>query len=678
MDKQEAKKRIAKLRQEINRYRHAYHVEDKSLISDAALDSLKKELSNLEEEHPDLITVDSPTQRVGGEPAKQFPRLRHESQMLSFNDIFSEDELKAWWERIENHLGRKITSDIYVEPKIDGFAIELTYEGGILQTAATRGDGTIGEEVTANVKTVEAIPLNINDVSKVDIPDKLIVRGEIFMTKKEFERINKEQEKKDDKIYANPRNTAAGSIRQLDPKIAASRSLDAIMYALVTDLGQRSHADEHELLHKLGFKTDNKYHKRATSLEEVIKYKNKWEKERDKLPYQIDGVVVVVDDKESFGELGVVGKAPRGAIAYKFAPEEATTKLQDIKVQVGRTGALTPVAILEPVEVGGVTIKHATLHNFDQIKRLGLKIGDTVIVSRAGDVIPQVTEVLTKLRTGSEKEFKIPDKCPIDGSKIIKETAIWRCSNVDCGARLRERIDHFVSRSAFDIRGMGPKITERFIEEGFLSDFSDIFRLSKGEIANLEGFGDRSAEKLIEEIEDSKKVALERFIYALGILHIGTETAYMLAHELDFKGKSGKPSDLYNSLESLSRDQLMELPDIGPKVAQSIGEWFKDPKSKKLLQELNAVGIELIYPEDRGGSGKLKGKSVVVTGTLKSLSRDEAQKRIRDAGGNPTSSVSKQTAFVVVGEDPGSNKVDAARELGVKTVTEKEFLDMLS
>ncbi|MDZ4231178.1 MAG: NAD-dependent DNA ligase LigA, partial [Patescibacteria group bacterium] len=336
MNKSEAKKRIEKLKQEVNRYRHAYHTQDRSLISDAALDSLKRELSNLEGEYPDLVTQDSPTQRVGGEAAKQFKRVRHESQMLSFNDIFSEEDLRAWWERMEKHLGRKIVSDLYVELKIDGFAIELTYEKGILTLAATRGDGLMGENVTANVKTVEAIPLNLNDLAKTRVPERLIVRGEIFMTKKEFERINQEQGSRGDKAYANPRNTAAGSIRQLDPKIAASRKLDAIMYALVTDLGQKTHAREHALLHQLGFKTDNKHHKQLSALEEVIKYKQKWERGRGNLPYQIDGIVVVINDKSVFEELGVVGKAPRGAIAYKFTPEEATTTLQDIKVQVGR------------------------------------------------------------------------------------------------------------------------------------------------------------------------------------------------------------------------------------------------------------------------------------------------------------------------------------------------------
>ncbi|MCR4261075.1 MAG: NAD-dependent DNA ligase LigA [Candidatus Colwellbacteria bacterium] len=673
MDIKQARERTAKLRKEINLYRHAYHVEDKSLISDAANDSLKKELERLEEQYPDLVTLDSPTQRVGGEPAKQFKRVRHDTPMLSFNDVFSEDELRAWWERLENYLKKDIKSRIYVEPKIDGFAIELTYEKGILALASTRGNGMVGEDVTSNVKTVEAIPLNLGEVSKMKVPDRLIVRGEIFITKDEFERINARQGKEGEKAYANPRNTAAGSIRQLDPKIAASRKLDAIAYALITDMGQGSHADEHAILHKLGFKTDNRHHQLVSSLEEVFAYRNKWEKNREKLPYQIDGVVVVVDDKKVFGELGSVGKAPRGAVAYKFSPEEATTILLDIKIQVGRTGVLTPVAVLEPVEVGGVTIQHATLHNFDQIKRLGVKIGDTVIVSRAGDVIPQVTGILERLRSGGEREFSIPERCPIDGSEVVVEGAVWRCSNKDCGARLRETLSHFVSRQAFDIRGMGPKIISRFIDEGFVLDFADIFKLEKSEISVLEGFGERSAQKLLEEIQTKKKIDLTRFIYSLGILHIGEETAHVVSREA---GDIHKPSDILKTIGKLKEDDLMRFPDVGPKVAKSISNWFESPSNREILEKLDKVGIEIIKPEHQSG-GVLAGKTFVVTGSLESMSRDEAHSRIRVLGGSPSGSMSKKTSFLVAGEDPGS-KLQKARELGVKVLTEKEFLDMVS
>ncbi|KKU19682.1 MAG: hypothetical protein A2119_01630 [Candidatus Colwellbacteria bacterium GWA2_46_10] len=674
MDKPQARARAAKLREEINRYRRAYHVEDVSLISDEASDSLKKELFALEEQYPDLVTPDSPTQRVGGEVAKQFKRVRHENPMLSFNDVFSEDELRAWWERLENYLKRDIKPEIYVEPKIDGFAIELIYEKGILVLASTRGNGTIGEDVTSNVKTVEAIPLNLEDAAKIKVPEKLIVRGEIFITKDEFERINVHQEKEGEKAYANPRNTAAGAIRQLDPKVAASRKLDSIAYALMTDLGQRSHADEHALLHKLGFKTDNKHHQLVHSLEEVFAYRNKWEKNREKLPYQIDGVVVVVNDKMLFGELGAIGKAPRGAIAYKFSPEEATTILQDIKVQVGRTGVLTPVAVLEPVEVGGVTIQHATLHNFDQIKRLGVKIGDTVIVSRAGDVIPQVTGVLERLRSGKERTFITPKRCPIDGSEVVVEGAIYRCANKDCGARLRETLTHFVSRQAFDIKGMGPKIIARFIDEGFILDFADIFKLQEAEISPLEGFGEKSAQKLLEEIGERKRIDLARFIYSLGILHIGEETAHVLSKEI--KGEVRKPTDLLKTLGNVSESGLMQFPDIVPKVAKSVSDWLKNPNNRDVLGKLDEVGIEIVK-SDRPAGGALSGKTFVVTGSLESMSRDEAHSRIRALGGSPSGSMSRKTSFLVAGSDPGS-KLKKAKELGVRVLTEKEFLDMVS
>lgn len=673
MDKAQAKERIAKLKKEINYYRHAYHVEDKSLISDAANDSLKKELERLEEQYPDLVTPDSPTQRVGGEPAKQFKRVRHEAPMLSFNDVFAREEVEAWWSRLENYLGRKLSAEVYIEPKIDGFAIELTYTNGILTLASTRGNGLVGEDVTSNVKTVEAIPLNLNDVSKIKIPPLLIVRGEIFMTKQEFERINNKQDKAGEKTYANPRNTAAGTIRQLDSKIAASRKLDAIAYALITDLGQKSHADEHNLLHQLGFKTDNKHHKVVHSLDEVFEYRDRWEKNRDKLPYQIDGIVVVVNNHKLFGELGAVGKAPRGAVAYKFDPEEATTILQDIKIQVGRTGVLTPVAILEPVEVGGVTVKHATLHNFDQIKRLGVKIGDTVVVSRAGDVIPQITQALVNLRSGKEKDFTIPKICPVDGSNIIVEGAIWRCSNKNCGARLQESLSHFVSRQAFDIRGMGTKIIARFIDEGFLSDFADIFDLEASEIAVLEGFGEKSADKLIAEIEERKKIELARFLYSLGILHIGEETAHVLSKNME--GEVEKPTDLLKTLGRMSEEDLMKFPDVGPKVAGSISEWFKNEKNNDVLRKLDAAGVMIIKPSHESG-GSLSGKTFVITGTLESISRDEAHARIRALGGNPSGSISSKTSFLVAGENPGS-KLEKAQKLGVTILTEKEFLDMV-
>ncbi len=671
MNKKEAVERVKKLRREIDNYRYAYHVLDKSLISDEILDSLKKELYDIEQQYPELITPDSPTQRVGGKPLDGFKKVRHETQMLSFNDAFSEEDITAWFERIENYLKRRVKQEFYIELKIDGLAIELIYEDGILVQGVTRGDGIIGEDVTQNLKTVESIPLRLRD----GYPRRLIVRGEIFLSKKEFNRINREQAKAGKQLYANPRNIAAGSIRQLDPKIAASRKLDSIMYNVVTDLGLKKHAQEHELLEKLGFKTNNKNNKVVDSLDEVFLYHKYWIKHREKLPWQIDGIVVIVNDGRVFKDAGVVGKTPRGAIAYKFPPEEVATIVEDIKIQVGRTGALTPVAVLKPINVGGVQVSHATLHNFDQIERLDVRVGDTVIVSRAGDVIPQITEVLKKLRTGKEKKFKVPKQCPIDGSAVVKEGAIYRCGNPDCGARFREELSHFVSRAAFDIRGLGPRIIDIFIENGLISDSADIFLLRKDDISSLPGFGIKSAENIIDEINIRKKIALPRFIYSLGILHIGEEMSYLLSKELLQNGTViNKPTQLIEVLGGFSRERLEEIDGIGPKVAESIYRWFRKDVHIKLLEKLESVGISIEGQEV--SAEKLSGKSFVLTGTLSSISRDIAKQKIRELGGNVSESVAKDTDYLVVGDNPGS-KLNKAKELDVEIIDEEKFLSLI-
>ncbi|MDD5430645.1 MAG: NAD-dependent DNA ligase LigA [Candidatus Pacebacteria bacterium] len=675
MEKEQVKKRIEHLRKTIDHYRYAYHVLDKSLISDQALDSLKKELFDFEQQYPDLITPDSPTQRVGGEPLKEFKKVKHETPMISFNDAFTEEDMRAWLKRMENYLGRNINEGketYYCELKIDGLAIELIYENGVLVRASTRGNGLVGEDITQNVKTVEAVPLNLNN-SKIKVPKRLVVRGEIFLTKKEFERINKEQEKKEEKAYANPRNVAAGSVRQLDPKITAGRKLDSFQYSLITDMGQKKHEYEHQLLKEMGFKI-NPHNKFAANLEEVIEIRNYWEKHRDKLPYEIDGIVVLVNDDKTFADAGVIGKAPRGAIAYKFAPREATTIVEDIKIQVGRTGVLTPVAVMKPVSVGGTTITHATLHNYDEIKRLGIKIGDTVIVNRAGDVIPHIDKVLKEMRTGKEKEFRMPHVCPVDGSKVVKDGVAYRCSNKNCGARQRESLYHFVSRNAFNLEGLGPKIIDRLLDEGLINDAADIFNLKEkqGDIAALERFGEKSAENIVNEIEVKKKVSVSRFIYSLGILHIGEETARVLAAKA---GKISRPSDVWGSFQNFSREKLQEIPDIGPKVAQSIYEWFHDKKHHEYLKKFDKMGIKLFMEKEVGG--KFKGMTFVLTGSLDSMSRDQAKEKIRNFGGDVNDSVSKNTSYVVAGADPGS-KYDKAAKLGVKILDEKEFIKMLS
>ncbi len=713
MTKNEAQKRIKKLRDEIQRYRNLRLTLNKELISPEAEDALKKELFDLEQSFPDLITPDSPTQRVGGHPLREFKKVRHSTPMLSFNDAFSREDMNDWLTRLENYLGKSLkhadvtrtnaeegqrksasslrSSAFYCELKIDGLAIELIYENGIFVRGSTRGDGSVGEDVTQNLKTIDAIPLKILEPDEVEKnlkhlglqpttynlqPRRLIVRGEAFITRKEFEAVNTEQTKKGLKTYANPRNIAAGSIRQLDPKIMAKRRLDSFEYDIVTDLGQKSHEEEHLLLKAFGFKT-NLVNRPAKDLEEVFGFRDEWEKKREHLNYEIDGIVVVVNDNKVFDEAGVIGKAPRAAIAYKFSPREATTQVLDIKVQIGRTGALTPVAVMKPVGVGGITITHATLHNADEIERLGLKIGDTVIVSRAGDVIPQVTSVLKNLRTGHEKIFKMPTRCPIDGSRVVRDGVAYKCSSKTCGARHRESLYHFVSKGAFDIEGLGPKIIDRFLDEGLISDAADIFALKKEDINTLERFGEKSAENIVEEIDSKKTVSLPRFIYALGILHVGEETAILLAQAIS---KSefliSKPTNVLKVFHKFSLEKLQEIPDIGPKVAQSIHDWFRESRNIKLVEKLEKAEVRILKQEARSKKQALAGKTFVLTGGLESMSREAAKEKVRKLGGDISESVSKKTDYVIVGAEPGS-KFDKAKKLGIKILTEAQFLEII-
>jgi DNA ligase (NAD+) len=704
MTKDQAKTRIEKLKREINKYRYAYAVLDRSDISDVALDSLKKELFDLEAMFPEFVTADSPTQRVAGAPLKEFKKVRHGERMTSFNDAFSEEDMRDWFTRLENYLGRSLGGGasaaplFYCELKIDGLAIELEYEDGVFVRGSTRGDGLIGEDVTQNLRTVEAIPLHIlppEDVEKnlkklglraADYnmkPKSLIVRGEVFLTKREFAKINKEQAKTGGKMYANPRNVAAGSIRQLDPKITASRHLDSFQYDIVTDLGQKTHEQEHLLLAAFGFKT-NLHNRPAKNLEEVFAFRDHWAEHarREKLDYEIDGTVVLANDNKIFAAAGIIGKAPRAGIAYKFSPREATTVVEDIKVQVGRTGALTPVAVMRPVNVGGVTVTHASLHNADEIERLGLKIGDTVIVTRAGDVIPQIIKVLPELRTGRERAFKMPTLCPVDGSPVARDGAITRCSSRMCAAQHREALYHFVSRSAFNIEGLGPKIIDKFLDEGLISDAADIFELQKGDIAALERFGEKSAENIVAEVAEKKRVTLPRFLFALGILHVGEETAVTLAKNFTFSSGAVTHTtipikNILKVFSALSLEDLQKAPDIGPKVAQSIYDWFKEKRNAGLLERLEKAGVVVeAMPARTAASYKLAGQSFVITGSLESMSREEAKEKIRAQGGDASESVSKKTSYVVAGSEPGS-KFDKAQKWGVKIIDEKEFLKLL-
>ncbi|MEK7086964.1 MAG: NAD-dependent DNA ligase LigA [Patescibacteria group bacterium] len=687
MDRKKVKERILKLRREIDRYRYAYHVLDKELISPEALDSLKKELFDIEQKFPEFVASDSPTQRVGGLPLKEFKKVKHEQPMLSFNDAFSEKDMKDWLARVENYLGKPITNKtalndlFYCELKIDGLAIELVYENGVLVRGSTRGDGLIGEDVTQNLKTVEAIPLKLKlPIVNRQLPKRLIVRGEVFLSRKEFERINKEQLRKGGKIYANPRNVAAGSLRQLDPKVTASRKLDSFVYDVVTALNQETHEEKHELLKAYGFKT-NANNRSVETLKEVFAFRNYWGKNREKLPYEIDGIVVIINDNGVFEAAGAVGKAPRGAIAYKFSPKEATTIVKNIKIQIGRTGALTPVAELEPVEVGGITITRATLHNYDEVCRLGVKIGDTVIVNRAGDVIPQVVKVLKELRSGKEKEFKMPVNCPFDGSRIVKDGVVYRCVNKNCGARQREFLRHFVSKSAFNIEGLGPKILDRFLDEGLIADAADIFVLRKGDIEVLERFGEKSAENIISEINERKKISINKFIYGLGILHVGEETSRLLAEtildaQFSISKPHSKPSAVFGALKKISLEDLQKIRDIGPAVAQSIHDYFRDRRHEDLIKKFEKAGIILETSGLRPKSLKLKNKKFVLTGVLETMSREEAKRKIRELGGDISESVSQKTDFVIAGSEPG-RKYEKAKNLRVKILDEKEFSSML-
>lgn len=645
-----SKQRIEKLKKLIKHHRYLYHVLDKQEISDSALDSLKKELFDLEQKFPELVTSDSPTQRIGGKPLSKFKKVKHPYPMLSFNDAFSEKDMEDWLERISKLLSVEERSklDFYCELKIDGLAIELIYEDGNFKVGSTRGDGKIGEDVTQNLRTIDAVPLKI--------PPRTVVRGEVFMPKKVFERFQKD--------YANPRNLVAGSIRQLDPKITASRKLDSYIYDIIDDK-IKTHEEKHRALKKLGFKT-NPHNKYCSNLLEVFKFHKHIMKIRDKIPYEIDGIVVIINDNKMFAKLGNVGKAPRGAIAYKFPAMQKTTIIKAIEVQIGRTGALTPVAHLKPVEVGGVVVSKATLHNIDEIKRLGVKIGDTVVVERAGDVIPDIVKVLTELRTGREKTFVMPKHCPICGGKVIRQEGevAMRCSNKNCFAVRKRYFNHFISKSAFDLSGLGPKIMSMLIARGLISDPADIFILKKEDLVSLERMGEKSAENFIESVEAKKEISFAKFIYALGIRNVGEETAIDLSKR--FKN--------IEELRGAKLEELDDIQDIGPVVAASIYEWFREPQNIAYLAKLKSVGIQVLKLKIK--NLKLNNKTFVLTGSLNSLTRNEARERIRDLGGDVSTSVSRETDYVVAGLSPGG-KYARAKKLGIKILNEKEFLKLI-
>jgi DNA ligase (NAD+) len=687
MNKKEAQERVLKLRKEIDRYRYQYHVLDKLEISEAALDALKHELYKLESEHPELITPDSPTQRVAGKAMKGFKKVTHASRMLSLEDAFSYEEVEQWLERLKK-IRSRASFEFYVDPKMDGLAVTIIYEDGALQIGATRGDGRVGEEVTHNLKTIEAIPMHLRVPRDSEIDSflskhkgkcdaknvrkmfeshsgSLEIRGEVYMTKGQLEKLNKKLKKRGESELANPRNASAGSVRQLDPKIAAERGLSFMGYGFLGDHGLTTTEQQYEAMRLLGFPV-NSHGKLCTSLGEVKRVFESIGNKRDSLDYWIDGAVVSMNDRNLLESLGVVGKTPRGIIAWKFPAEQGTTVVRDIRVSVGRTGALTPVAVMDPVQLAGTTVTHASLHNEDEIKRLGLKVRDTVIVEKAGDVIPKVIKVLHKLRTGKEKSFHMPSKCPICGSAVErrKGEVATVCTNKKCFAQELARLLYFVSRQTLDIRGLGDKIMEQLLQEGFVREEADIFKLKPQDLLGLEGFAEVSSQKLVDEIQEHRKVPLARFINALGIRHVGEETA------MDLASNFGNFSDFRKA----SKEELASVEGIGGVVADSIVNYFKDRRESDRLGRL----LKEIEPGHAAKKvkGKLTDTTWVFTGSMDAMSRDEAKQRVRALGAKVSESVSKKITYVVVGDDPGS-KYDKAKKIGVKILSEKEFLKML-
>jgi DNA ligase (NAD+) len=659
LTKTEAKARIEKLRETIDFHRYQYHVLDRQEISDAALDSLKHELYQLEQKFPDLITPDSPTQRVGGKALVKFAKVRHRTKMLSMEDVFAPEEFLDWYRKLGERLGEK-SLDVFCMVKLDGLAISLVYEGGVLMTAATRGDGEIGEDITANVRTIEAVPLRLEAKGAKGV---LEVRGEIYFPLSEFEKLNKRLKKEGKPTFANPRNAAAGSVRQLDPKITADRKLSFFAWDLLTDLGQRTHAEEWKLLQSLGFRVSEA--EVAHSVRDVERYWKRMQEKRDKLGYWIDGTVIRVNENAAYERLGMVGKTPRGLVAWKFPAEEVTAVVKDVEWFVGRTGALTPVAVIEPIWLGGTTVKHASLHNFDEIERLDVHIGDTVILYKAGDIIPKVKSVLKELRPKSAKKIHPPKKCPVCGSPVERrpgEVAIV-CTNKRCFAQENARVLH--AARAFGIDGLGPQTVSLLLEQKLVKSPPDLFALTAQGLLGLERFADVSSKKLVDEIQSKKRIALDRFIAGLGIPNVGEETAIDLAHHF---------GSIDRLMEATS-GQLMAVPNIGEVVANSIFEFFAEKHHREMIETYKKNGVTIEHAKKRE-VGPLAGMSFVLTGGLDSMTREEAKKKIRARGGDLSESVSKKTSYVIVGRDPGS-KADKAKKLGVKTLSEKEFLAMI-
>jgi len=655
--------RIAELRSQIEYHNYRYHVQDAPEISDAEYDRLFRELLELEKAQPELASPDSPTQRIGAEPLERFNKVNHRAPMLSLANAFSEEELRAFHRRICNLLERQEIAYV-TELKIDGVAIALTYEDGRFVRGATRGNGLVGEDVTPNLKTIKQIPLRLKTkgVSSVEI------RGEVYLPVSAFQALNEERADQGLALFANPRNAAAGAIRQLDPRVTASRPLAFFAYSIghIDGPSPETQKEALETLQQWGLRV-NQYHRRHPSLEDVLEFCREWEAKRDTLDYEIDGVVIKVDDLEFQRTLGVVSRDPRWAVAYKFPGQVATTRLKEIGINVGRTGAMNPFAVLEPVRLAGVTIKLATLHNQDDIRRKDIRIGDMVVVKRAGDVIPQVVGPVLEQRTGEEKVFQYPAECPSCGSKIVHEEgeAMAYCLNRDCPAQKYEGLKHFVGGGAMDIRGLGPSTIDKLLDLGYIQDGADLYYLTDEQLAQLPNFKEKSIANLKQALEASKQRAFENVLLAMGIRHVGEGIANLLA---------GQFPDI-DTLMNAAEDEISSVPGIGPQIAHSVYEYFRNPRNRDFVEKLRAAGLKLRREQKPVREGPLKGKSFIVTGKLDTMPRSAAEKWIQERGGSVLASVSKKLDYLVVGADPGS-KLAKAQKLGIAQITEKQLMEM--
>lgn len=684
LSEKEARERAEWLRREIREHQYRYYVLDAPTIPDSEYDKLYRELEDIERRFPSLVTPDSPTQRVGGEVSPAFRSVLHRTPVLSLSNAFSEGEVAAFVRRVADLAGEKRSLTFVVEPKIDGLSIVLRYESGFLSLGLTRGDGLTGEDVTRNVRTVASVPLRLRELPGGVVPEFLEVRGEVYLAKDDFARLNEEREAEGLPTFANPRNAAAGSLRQLDPRVTAKRPLRALFYevreiampgnsqtGLFPDPGELSDSPAAteigslELLKTLGFPVPT--YTTATSVDDLVASIARWSELRRTLPYDTDGIVIKLDDRELARRLGSTGHSPRASLAYKFPPEQVETRVLDIILQVGRTGVLTPTAILEPVRVAGSTVSRATLHNEDIIREKDVRIGDAVILQKAGDVIPEVVSVIKEKRTGEEREFHWPDKCPACGSEVVRfpgEVA-YRCTGMSCPAQLREKLIHFASRDAMDIRGLGPAVVDALVEAGLVKDAGDIYALTVEDIRALPRQGEKSADKLISAIHESRERPLARLIFALGIRHVGQAASYSLA-------------DHFGSLDAFlaaTPEELTKVPDIGPLTADSIVRSRNQPSMTELIAKLKRYGVKAAVSESRpavGAKGPLEGQTVVITGSVPGMTRQEAEEKVRELGGTVSSSVSRKTSFVVVGDNPGS-KLDKARELGIRIIPAHEF-----